>query len=325
MTTTQPRQCRLEDAAVVDPGPEQHFGPVHGMPLAMSYNVGFLETDDGAHRWLPLRAFFTETTRSFRPMEGPAGGDFSLAPEAATGYSGSVRSGRSGGTWGYWRPDGTPMLTFEGTRLRWLEAGFADLEGELIGAGCRWYVRHAEHSMAYTSRPYRIGGQIRGRGVSGVFLVDSAHMPAGKSFFPSPYVDDLEIGWFGYINELADGTWESGSIVTGFSGFQAAVAQHDGRPIAATGEVSFTFDIDDGDPAFPVRATVTADGEQFSWEADPAGRWPLMTHLEADHRIRLGTVRRAGCTVPVGRSHSFVEAYTSRIQAWNKSSAASGG
>jgi hypothetical protein len=315
MTTTQPRQCRVDDAAVVDPGPEHHFGPVHGMPLAMTYLLGFLATDDGTRRWLPLRGFFSDITRSFRPMEGPAGGNFTLAPEAATGYSGPVLSGLRGEQWGYWRPDGTPMITFEGTSFRWREAGFADLEGESVGPGCQWYVQHAEHSMVYTSRPYRVRGHMRGQAVTGVFCVDSAHMPIGKSFFPSPYIDGLQIGWFGYINELTDGTWESGSLITGFSGFHAAVAQQDGQQVAASGEVTFSYEIDDGDPAFPLRARLSTADEEFVWEADPQGRWPLMAHLEEGHRIRQGTMRRSGCTVPVRRSYAFIEGYVPRIEA----------
>jgi hypothetical protein len=313
MHTTQPRQCQVKEVAVVDASPAAMFGEMHGLPLSMTYTMGFLDNVDKSRRWFLLRAFFTETTRSCRPMEGPWDGDYTLAPEAADAYSGPVISGQRGQEWGYWRPDGEPLLTVDDRSCRLKEGEFIDLEGELVGPGCQLSAEHADHPMVYTSRPYLVRGRMRGEEVEGAFFVDSAHMPAGKSFYPSPYINDLQIAWVVYLNELTDGTWESGSFVAGFDGFECAFAQHDGALVGGSGEVTASFQIDGDDLGFPARAELSGADETFVWEADAGGRWPILEHLPEGHRLRRGTLRRAGSPAPVRRSYACLEGYPPRM------------
>jgi hypothetical protein len=313
MDRTDAEQCSVEATAAVDASPDLLFGDIDGHPLAMAYTIGFLDGLDGGPRWFPLRGFFADTTRSSRPMEGVPGGDYTLAPEAATAYAGAVLSGRHGDTWGYRRPDGAPLLTLAGSSLQVREGDFVALDGERVGTACRWHARHRDHPMIYTSQPFRVSGHVRGAPVSGVYFVETMHTVPGKSFFPSPYLDGLQIALCSYVNELSDGTWESGALVAGFDGFEAVVVQQNGAPVVETGKAAFSCEIEDREPAFPSVAEFHGAGETLTWRADANGRWPVMTHLHEGHRIRHGTVTRAGCEVPVRRSYAYLESYLPRI------------
>lgn len=310
---TKDTQCETQGLGTIAISAENQCGPVDGVPLSMTYAEYFLEEVDGDERWFGLRAFGTDKTWSFRPMGGPKGEDFTLAAEAAEGYSGPVLLDSSVGGWGYRRPDGSPMLTIAGSSLRLQEGSLIDLEGELVGPGCRWDARHPETPLIFTSWPCRVEGVMRGKRVEGVVMLDTMHMAPGVSLHASAYLKKLQIAWFGYINELADGTWESGTAIVGYGGFEALAAQHDGRPLVSTGDVEFSVEIEDRELAFPARAELRAGGETFTWTADPNGRWPVLPHLSEGHRLRQGTVSRASCAVPVRRSFSFMEGYVTRM------------
>lgn len=306
-------QCTIETAPATTAPPDQLFGQVGDLPMSMVYTLGLLDAADGSS-WFPSRGYFPGTTRSCWPMEAPPGGDYTLAPEAAGCYTGPVTSGRRDETVGFWQPDGTVLLALDGSSVVLQESDFIDLGGEAVGPASRWSAGHPDHPLVYTSRAYRVAGQIRGQAVEGVYFVDVIHAPPGMSLFPSPYIDSMQLAWCSFANELADGTWESGILVSGSDGFNAVCVQHDGQPLVGASALdSVAYAIEDREPAFPQRVTISAGGETFDWAAAPAGRWPVLSHHAEGHRMRRGTVGRVGRTAPVRRSFSLVEGYVDRM------------
>ncbi len=312
MNETTPTQCRVEPLPALDVTPEQMFAPIAGLPLSMVYTIGLLDADDGSS-WFPVRGFFTELTRSARPLEALPGGDYTLPPEAAGCYSGPVNSGRRGEAWGYWEPDGTALLVLAGAGVRSTEGEFLDLGGDAVGPACRLAVEHPDHPIVYTSRAFRVRGRIRRCSVNGVLFVDTIHARPGTSLFPSPYVDSLQRAWCSFANEYTDGAWESGILLSGRGGYSAVCVQHDGRALVAADELdSAGYEFEDTELRFPERARVSGGGETFEWQAAPGGRWPVMAHYAPDHRMRRGTLRRSGAG-PLRRSLALVEGYVDRM------------
>ncbi len=309
---TQSTQCRVDATPAIDVTPQQLFAPVDGLPLAMVYTIGILDAEDGSS-WFPVRGFFTDVTRSARPMEAPPGGDYTPAPEAADCYSGPVTSGRRGDAWGYWQPDGTPMLTLGESDVALREGEFLNIDGEAVGPACRLSVDHPHHPLVYTSRVFRSRGRIRSSAVDGVLFVDTIHSLPGKSLFPSPYVEFMQQAWCSFANEFIDGTWESGILLAGRDGYSAISVQHGGSPLAATGRLdAAAYEVEDAEPRFPRRVSMRGGGHVFDWQAAPAGRWPVMTHYAPDHRMRRGTLHRTGAG-PVRRSLALAEGYVERM------------
>lgn len=314
MPVRQPQsaQCRVDATPAIDATPEQLFAPVNDLPLSMVYTIGILDAEDGSS-WFPVRGFFTDVTRSARPMVAPPGGDYTLAPEAADCYSGPVESGRRDASWGFRQPDGTSLLTLNGSDVELAEGGFLAIGGDAVGPACRLSVDHPDHPLVYTSRAFRVRGRIRDCAVDGVLFVDAIHTLPGRSLFPSPYVESLQVAWCSFANELVDGTWESGLLLAGREGYSAISVQHDGQPLAATGRLdSAAYDVEAAEPGFPRRITVNGAGQSFDWRAPDAGRWPVMSHYAPDHRMRRGTLQRMGAG-PVLRSLALVEGYVDRM------------
>lgn len=304
----------LVDAYSVESAdPAEHFGEVHGLPLSITGTVGVIETVDGSQRWNFMRTFFPDKTRTFRPIGGPVGGDLDLTTDPDLAYAGPVISGQRDGRWGYWRPDGTPMLDLDDKRAHLIEGDLIDLTAERVSAGWRIHARHPEHPLAYASWAHQVRGRFCGHEVTGVMSLDAVHMPADKGLYPSPYLDELEIAFGYFANELVDGTWETGTLLVGAQGYQALVVNHGDTPVVVTSTTGGSVEFDGIGEEYPTRVTVEGDGETVTFEAEPAGRWPLMAHVPGQHRLRVGTVHRAGCPVPVRRSYACLEAFRDRV------------
>ena len=312
MGTTKSRLCPVTADVVSMADPAAFFSPAFGVPHSMTFVVGLLDSPASGRRWFTMRSFFSDKTRGFRPMAGPVDGDYELGADPKLAYGGPVVSGQRDGESGYWRPDGVPLLAIGPDTARWVEAGVAEIEAERVGDAWRWHSAHPDHPQVFTSCPYRARGRLGDDDVEGALWIDTVHMPLGKHFYPSPYIDELEIAIGSYLNELEDGSWESGCLLWGRDGYEVLVAQRQGETLVATGEVTATGYFDDHEPSHPTRVRVAGDGDAVTWEAEAQGRWPLLPHLPAGHRLRRGTARRDGCAQAVRHSWAYLEAFRDR-------------
>ena len=314
-TTREPMECRTT-AAIVDPIPGSSLADVDALPLSMVYLLALIRSREDCRQWCVMRSFYQDRTRNYRVLEAPLHGDFSpAAGPADADDTHSIAVEARDGLWSVWRPDGTPIFRTDQTGITFVEPDYFDLSGASAGAACRWNTHHPTHAMAYTSHAFELHGRYGDHAVEGALFLDVLNMPVGKSFYPSPYLERMHVGWLDYLNVYDDGSIESGSVIVGTNGFTAMTIQHAGAPMARADHVTLALQTEDSRPSFPTHAVFRSDEATLVWEAHDASRWPVLHQMPDGHRIRLGTVRREGADRPVASSHAFFESFPHRAAA----------
>jgi hypothetical protein len=305
-------QCTTS-AVLLDRGAGDLLGDLDGLPLSMVYLISFFDEEGSSARWFSTRGFYRDRTRGIRIGEGTSRGELELDGQAeAAVYSGSVEIACEGRQWAVSQGDGLPILEGVGSDFRWTDGTLLRLSGHLAGPAVRITADDPDHPMVYTNIPLRVTGRVSGRPVDGAVLLSTAHMPEGKSYYPSPYVDRRQITWTEFLNENSDGSVENGVLIHGTEGFAvAAIGTSEGAAVATHLETKIR---NDGVPAFPseIQYLLPADSITFSALAC-GGRFPVRTDMPGEHRLQRGTVRRAGALREPVRSFAFTESYQDRM------------
>jgi hypothetical protein len=205
-------------------------------------------------------------------------------------------------------PDGFTRLEGRGSALTWTETDLVDVTGTAVGPACRLRLDDPAFPLLYTTRPYRVAGVVKGVPVTGAALLVTIHLPEGADLVASPLLSRLQIAWIEFVNELADGTFESGLLVHGREGLTGiAVNRSDGTTLA-TADV--TVDLENDADSLR-RIVFTHRDESLTWEALPSGgRWPTRADILDGYRFRQGEVRRDE-TPRV--SYAFAETFQDRM------------
>jgi hypothetical protein len=216
--------------------------------------------------------------------------------------------------------DGEP-LRFEhrADRASWSEGALLSLSGPLVGGcGVQWYDPSPDGGL-YTSEQFRVTGTVLGTPVVGFVAFDQLYLPAGMTWFESPYFSSppyLEIAWHTFGTEFEDGSVEAGQVFFGAQRMSfAAIVDGDG-PATFTSDVS--AEITAGADGYPSEIAYRVGEDTWLWTGERHLQMPDFSRGYPDETYRPsdGLFMRAGETRRPRVWWSFVDTWTNRRSAW---------
>jgi hypothetical protein len=303
----------------IEPDPSAGFHDIKGVPPSMSYLFGSMRSADGDY-WWPIRGFLHGTARHLQFLESTAGSDFAWNHTETDGaYMGPTSNGERDGHWGFWTPDGEPILSTTGTEMHWHEpSGVMDVRGVAHGPSMQFYCSNPAEPLVYTSRLFRVeAATVKGKPCTGWFFHDVVSLRAGQSWYGSPYLLAIQGAWVAFVTEMEDGSVDAGHLVWGPEGFTLMVVQRGDGTLLVDREVSIEYDMDSED--FPTRVSYCAStGETWVWRETGRARMPVRHEISPHHRWREGVVLREGENRPWRDSEALMETYNDRLPGWRQ-------
>lgn len=196
----------------------------------------------------------------------------------------------------------TYRLDFGPDTYRWSDAsGRVELEGDKLGQACSFWVPEQEgfeHPQLLRSHTAKVTGDIKGKPVEGLFMVDYIYSNPELMFLEMGMMTSLHNIWLNWMVEYEDGTYEGGFAWRGQPGDDFAAACHirDGESTARSDAVIETERTDRGTFEH-VRLSV---GNEVTVEMPQHGAqdWPLHT---------IGTVSSTSRDKEIARSWNWTE------------------
>jgi hypothetical protein len=180
--------------------------------------------------------------------------------------------------------------------LEWREDQVLDLKGTMIPLALQWYLIDREDSLFYSSRNFRVSGEVMGEPVEGFIFLDQVYMPEGGRLYAhrdSLMGQAIEVCWFSWGTEWDDGTIEIGHFLGGNDRAAFGMAT-DGKTLTLlTNDVSVDVKRDEAG-YWHDGIAIDAGGERWEIVPDPRGRQVDMMQLANPQQE--GLVRRVGET-----------------------------
>jgi len=251
------------------------FDPVMGMPLGIQWLYAFLQDEDGLI-YCPERKFISTLTGGLFLMSNETG-TLNINPISGRGYRGELRrvNDPDHRRWHnpvfHRMPPGTVpeaeqdfILDLRDDRMEYSEGNLIDLAGPSCGLGMQFYNANPECPLFYSSLAYWLEGEALGKKVEGPFFFDHVYWPAGRDWKEYVYYLDKQIGWEVFANKYDDGTIQWGHFVNGKDGFNPGVVVEGDKVIAASGNVTGEFVLNDQAGCRRSSATSMASGSNSS-------------------------------------------------------------
>jgi hypothetical protein len=308
--------CRVEPAGAMREKP--YFGLSHKATLC--YGT-FRDAEDVAYA--ALRKLGWESASALTLQTTLDGGAFRVHAGTARAFAGwGLRESLEDGVHLYASAPGLDAEPFRlehcADRVSWTEGTIFDLEGRLIGCGIQWYDPSPPGGF-YAAEQYRVSGSILGTPVEGFVALDQLYLPAGMTWFESPYFSAppyLEIAWNTFATEYEDSTIEAGQVFFGGQRMSFAVIVDEHGPAVVSRDV--TAELTATPTGYPGAITYWIDGEAWCWTAEERWQMPDFAagYPDDTYRPSEGLFVRADEPRRPVVWWSFLDSWTTRRDPW---------
>ncbi len=288
----------------------------HGLGMQVQYVYAFL-TDDRGHDYVVERKFMGSMSGGTYIMCNE-GGTLGLLAATSRTARGELRrtSTPKLRRWaepvlqrisGPAAPQDEAPLTIELTddTILWDEGDVLHLEGTTGALGVQGYAPMPNSTWFYASYPHRVSGEVLGRPVYGIAVLETGYWPHGIEPKEFAFYADLELSFNAFGNLFEDGAMQWGYIVRGKRGLCMAVVVEDrdgeGSVVTCSNELDVRYRFVEGNQVHYARQSAGGDVWEFRsdetghMDAFVASRWGgygsmggTTTRLGDERRLRFG-------------------------------------